>query len=122
MLTALAPPLEPLTYRKTPGSFPPGAVVQANFTLIRRSGIEVAMDAELTHERTLVREGADSGRLAGRAAGLKHVCGRATISRLQLLVHNVDAHGSLRVHVPLGPRTDVPHLPVVVAGAGKAIG
>lgn len=80
------------------------------------------MDAELTHERTLVREGADSGRLAGRAAGLKHVCGRATISRLQLLVHNVDAHGSLRVHVPLGPRTDVPHLPVVVAGAGKAIG
>src|SRR5450759_1859455 len=90
---------------KTPGSFPPGAVVQANFTLIRRSGIEVAVHAELNHPRALIFDiprGASSGTLCTVAIVGYHT-GQA---RLELLVDNVDTEIGAGVDVELRTGTD----------------
>src|SRR5664280_699694 len=98
---------------KTPGSFPPGAVVQANFTLIRRSGIEVAVHAELNHQRALIGDIPRGSR-----------CGLCTVAivgqhtgqaRFELLVDNVDTEIGAGVDVELRAGTDGPHIEVVVA-------
>src|ERR1035437_7840465 len=100
---------------KTPGSFPPGAVVQANFTLIRRSGIEVAVHAELNHPRALIL---DIPRAASRGAHYTvAIVGLQTSqSRFELLVDNVETEIGGRVDIPLRAGTDAPHVEVVVAG------
>src|ERR1039458_1706018 len=96
---------------KTPGSFPPGAVVQANFTSIRRSGIEVAMDAELDCPRALVRQSAGYRRLRARSSNGGHTRER----RVEVRVDHVQTEIGRGVDIELGPRTDVPVTPVVVA-------
>src|SRR5450755_1971561 len=113
--------------RKTPGSFPPGAVVQANFTLIRRSGIEVAMDAEarrpdalVAGDATLRRNRADGrGRRhsGGGASGQRQQVGPASVGgcRVQLGVRNVQTQIGAGVDVPLRARADGPGRPVVAA-------
>src|ERR1035437_5373717 len=100
--------------RKTPGSFPPGAVVQANFTLIRRSGIEVAVHAELNHPRALIGDIPRASRCVLRPVAI--VGDHTGQSRFELLVDNVETEIGAGVDVELRTGTDGPHIEVVVAG------
>jgi hypothetical protein len=100
--------------RKTPGSFPPGAVVQANFTLIRRSGIEVAVHAELNHPRALIGDIPRPSRCVLRTVAIEG--GHTGQSRFELLVDNVETEIGVGVDVELRTGTDGPHIEVVVAG------
>src|ERR1035437_4630774 len=98
--------------RKTPGSFPPGAVVQANFTWIRRSGIEVAVHAELNHPRALIGDIPRPSRCVLRTVAI--LGGHTGQSRFELLVDNVDTEIGAGVDVELRACTDGPHIEVVV--------
>src|ERR1035437_11117002 len=100
--------------RKTPGSFPPGAVVQANFTLIRRSGIEVAVHAELNHPRALIGDIPRPSRCVLRTVAI--VGDHTGQARFELLVDNVETEIGAGVDVELRAGTDGPHIEVVVAG------
>src|SRR5450755_2127301 len=53
-------------YKRAPGGFPPGAFSHANFALINRSGIEVAVHTELGDPRTLVGDRANRSGLCAR--------------------------------------------------------
>src|SRR5450755_4023628 len=91
--------------RKTPGSFPPGAVVQANFTLIRRSGKEVAMDAEARRPVVHVGHRArsnDARRTGDTGVGRDQVARQ--LSRLLPLVQHVESEIGGTVKVPLSTR------------------
>src|SRR5450759_4424799 len=98
---------------KTPGSFPPGAVVQANFTLIRRSGIEVAVHAELNHPRALIGDIPRASRCALCTVAI--VGDHTGQARFELLVDNVDTEIGVGVDIELRAGTDGPHIEVVVA-------
>src|SRR5664279_4760210 len=99
---------------KTPGSFPPGAVVQANFTLIRRSGIEVAVHAKLNHQRALIDDIPRASRCCLRTVA--KVGDHTAQARFELLVDNVDTEIGAGVDVELRAGTDGPHIEAVVAG------
>ena len=110
--------------QKTPGSFPPGAVVQANFTVINRSGIEVPVHAEARRPHALVGDGTSSVARNSTAVGSgrsrklpRYRRDKATRRRrrLDLGVRNVETQIGAGINVPLRPRTDGPRLPVVVA-------
>src|ERR1017187_969081 len=98
-----------------------GLVVQANFTLIRRSGIEVAVHAELNHQRALIGDitraipGACDTRTVRRTVAIVGQHARQT--GLELLVDNVDAEIGAGVDVELRACTDGPQIEVVVAGS-----
>src|SRR5689334_6637835 len=107
-------------WTKAPGGFPPGA---SDYTsMIKRSGIEVAMHAEANLPVVFVVDEAPEG--VGVRREQLCISGHRYATRqrggLELHVRNVETHIEVLRHVPLSTRTDPPLVPVVVAAsAGK---
>src|SRR3981189_21196 len=81
------------------------------------------MDAELTHPRAQVADGADTSRLRTGSRDDNTTGGRE-LCALQALIHDVHAHRGLAIDVPLRAATDLPDGEVHVASrdAGRHTG
>src|SRR5665213_3280038 len=97
-VSSLTAVIEPLAKKEPPAVSRRGLVVQPNFTLIRRSGIEVAMDAHFSNPRALVAERANRDRLRTAAEGR----GGSPLRRRQIRIDDVETDIGLRIDVPLG--------------------
>src|SRR5665213_1241595 len=100
----------PFPNEKPPAVSRRGLLFKRTSPRIRRSGIEVAVDAEFRRPSALVGERAKRNRLRARTEGSRG----GTRRRLQLGVNHVETDIGLRVDVELGTGTEVPVRPVVV--------
>src|SRR5215831_989909 len=93
--------------QKTPGSFPPGAYGQTS--MIRRSGIEVAVDAEADRDVVDVvcwridRAAVGYNRTPERSGAVVSAADPlAEVAAFHIKVHHVHAHVEVLGDVPLG--------------------